>query len=73
MLYEVITQECQKYKLDGLFIVPCSRSNEHLEALNHVPFPVVVLTQLLSGFNCVAVDHTEGGGQVAEHLISMGP
>ena len=49
-----LLQECQKYKLDGLFIVPCSRSNEHLEALNHVPFPRITsynvcYTKLLRG------------------------
>lgn len=67
-----LLQECQKYKLDGLFIVPCSRETEHLNALSSVPFPVVVLTQLLDEFNSVAVDHSEGGAQVAEHLVSMG-
>jgi LacI family transcriptional regulator len=63
---------CPQYNIDGLFIVPCSRSTEHIATLNRLPFPVVVLTQLVAELTSVAVDHVEGGAQVAEHLVSMG-
>lgn len=63
---------CQQYNIDGLFIVPCSRTTEHIATLNRLPFPVVVLTQLVAELTSVAVDHVEGGAQVAEHLVSMG-
>jgi len=63
---------CQQYKIDGLFIVPCSRSTAHITALNALSFPVVVLTQLVAELTSVAVDHVAGGAQVAEHLVSMG-
>jgi LacI family transcriptional regulator len=63
---------CQQYRIDGLFIVPCSRTTEHIGICNSLPFPVVVLTQLIAELTSVAVDHVEGGAQVAEHLVSMG-
>jgi LacI family transcriptional regulator len=63
---------CKQYKIDGLFIIPCTRDHAHLETENSLPFPVVILTQLLQGKTSVAVDHIEGGAQVAEHLVSMG-
>jgi Transcriptional regulators len=63
---------CKQYKIDGLFIVPCSRNTAHLTSTERQPFPVVVLTKLVSEMTSVAVDHIEGGAQVAEHLVSMG-
>lgn len=63
---------CKQYKIDGLFIVPCGRNTAHLTALEKQAFPVVILTQLVAGQTSVAVDHLEGGAQVAEHLVSMG-
>ncbi len=63
---------CKQYKIDGLFVVPSSRSTVHLTSFSKPSFPIVILTQLISGITSVAVDHIEGGAQVAEHLVSMG-
>ena len=63
---------CRQYKIDGLFIIPCSRGTEHLMTISNQPFPIVALTQLVPGMTSVAVDHIEGGAQIAEHLVSMG-
>jgi Transcriptional regulators len=63
---------CKQQKIDGLFIVPSSNKPEHIMTLNQQPFPVVSLTQLHAELTSVAVDHAEGGAQVAEHLTSMG-
>ena len=63
---------CKQQKIDGLFIVPSSGKPEHIALLNQQPFPVVSLTQLHPELTSVAVDHAEGGAQVAEHLTSMG-
>lgn len=67
-----LIEECHRYKVDGIFIVPCSRTSAHLTALPEQSIPLVVLTQLLETFTSVAVDHIEGGAQIAEHLVSMG-
>nr|WP_321238070.1 LacI family DNA-binding transcriptional regulator [uncultured Tolumonas sp.] len=63
---------CKQQKIDGLFIVPSSSKPEHIALLNQQPFPVVSLTQLHPELTSIAVDHAEGGAQVAEHLTSMG-
>ena len=67
-----LVEECHRHKVDGIFIIPCSRTSAHLNALPEQSVPVVVLTQLLDHFTSVAVDHIEGGAQIAEHLVSMG-
>lgn len=63
---------CQQQKIDGLFTVPCSSTSEHITVLKQQSFPVVSLTQLHAELTSVAVDHAEGGAQVAEHLAGMG-
>lgn len=64
--------ECKKMKVDGVFLVPHSVSREYLLEVRKHDFPTVLLTRTSSLLPSVAVDHIEGGRQVAEHLISSG-
>lgn len=64
--------ECRKLKVDGVILVPHSVSREYLSEVRKYDFPTVLLTRTSSILPSVAVDHVEGGRQVAEHLISSG-
>ena len=64
--------ECKKMRVDGVFLVPHSVSREYLLEVRKHTFPTVLLTRTSSLLPSVAVDHVEGGRQVAEHLISSG-
>ncbi len=64
--------DCRKMKVDGVLLVPHSLSREYLSAVRKFDFPTVLLTRTSSLLPSVAVDHVEGGRQVAEHLISSG-
>lgn len=64
--------ECRKMKVDGVFLVPHSVSREYLSEVRKYDFPTVLLTRSSSLLPSVAVDHFEGGRQVAEHMISSG-
>jgi LacI family transcriptional regulator len=64
--------ECKKLKVDGVFLVPHSVSREYLSEVRKYDFPTVLLTRTSSLLPSVAVDHVEGGRQVAEHVISSG-
>jgi LacI family transcriptional regulator len=64
--------ECRKMKVDGVFLVPHSLSRDYLSEVRKYNFPTVLLTRTSSMLPSVAVDHIEGGRQVAEHLISSG-
>lgn len=64
--------ECRKMKVDGVLLVPHSVSRDYLSEVRKYNFPTVLLTRTSSMLPSVAVDHIEGGRQVAEHLISSG-
>lgn len=64
--------QCRKMRVDGVFLVPHSVSREYLSEVRKYDFPTVLLTRTSSLLPSVAVDHVEGGRQVAEHLISSG-
>lgn len=64
--------ECRKMKVDGVFLVPHSLSRDYLSEVRKYSFPTVLLTRTSSMLPSVAVDHIEGGRQVAEHMISSG-
>lgn len=64
--------ECRKMRVDGVFLVPHSVSREYLSEVRRYDFPTVLLTRTSSLLPSVAVDHVEGGRQVAEHVISSG-
>lgn len=64
--------ECRKMMVDGVFLVPHSVSREYLSEVRKYDFPTVLLTRTSPLLPSVAVDHVEGGRQVAEHLISSG-
>lgn len=64
--------ECRKMKVDGVFLVPHSLSRDYLSEVRKYNFPTVLLTRTSSMLPSVAVDHIEGGRQVAEHLVSSG-
>lgn len=64
--------ECRKMKVDGVFLVPHSLSRDYLSAVRKYPFPTVLLTRTSPLLPSVAVDHIEGGRQVAEHVVSSG-
>ncbi len=64
--------ECRKMKVDGVFLVPHCLTREYLSEVRKYNFRTVLLTRTSSMLPSVAVDHIEGGRQVAEHLISSG-
>jgi LacI family transcriptional regulator len=64
--------QCRKMKVDGVFLVPHSVSREYIAEIRRYDFPTVLLTRTSSLLPSVAVDHVEGGRQVAEHVISSG-
>lgn len=64
--------ECRKMRVDGVFLVPHSVEREYLSEVRKFDFPTILLTRTSSQLPSVAVDHVEGGRQVAEHLISSG-
>lgn len=64
--------QCRKMKVDGVFLVPHSVSREYVAEIRKYDFPTVLLTRTSSLLPSVAVDHVEGGRQVAEHVISSG-
>jgi len=64
--------QCRKMKVDGVFLVPHSVSRDYISEVRKYDFPTVLLTRTSSLLPSVAVDHFEGGRQVAEHLISSG-
>ena len=64
--------ECRKLRVDGVFLVPHSVSRDYLSEVRKYDFPTVLLTRTSSLMPSVAVDHIEGGRQVAEHAISSG-
>ncbi len=71
-LERVAFNECRKLKVDGVLLVPHSLSREYLTEVQKYNFPTVLLTRTSSILPSVAVDHIEGGRQVAEHMISSG-
>jgi len=64
--------QCRKLKVDGVFLVPHSVNRDYLAEVRRQEFPTVLLTRTSAQLPSVAVDHVEGGRQVAEHLVSSG-
>ncbi|WP_394150024.1 LacI family DNA-binding transcriptional regulator [Vibrio maritimus] len=64
--------ECARHKVDGVFLVPLTSKQSQVDYIKNLPFPVVTLTETISGLSGVAVDHFEGGKQAAIHLLNQG-
>ncbi|WP_439437414.1 LacI family DNA-binding transcriptional regulator [Salinivibrio costicola] len=64
--------ECARHKVDGVFLVPLTSKQSQVDYIKSLPFPVVTLTETLSGLSGIAVDHFEGGKQAAIHLFNQG-
>lgn len=62
----------ERYRTDGILIVPTDRHAPHLKKLSKSPVPTVVITQYAEDFDSVFISHQEAGRQVAEHLLSFG-
>ncbi|MCA8837928.1 MAG: LacI family transcriptional regulator, partial [Proteobacteria bacterium] len=64
--------ECKRAGVDGVFLVPQNTRPEHMQRCKRYRLPIVLMTRVSSKFPCVCVDHIEGGGLAAKHLLSLG-
>ncbi len=69
---KIYFSECASHQVDGVFLVPITTNEKHLQQLKEFNFPTVLLTKSVNILPSVAVDHSEGGRLVAKHLLSSG-
>jgi LacI family transcriptional regulator len=71
-LEKTFLSECINHKVDGVFLIPRSLKQEHLEPLDDLPFPVVLLTATAPTVMSIGTHHQHGGEQVARHFATQG-
>lgn len=63
----------QRYRVDGLIVVPAQEETSGWKALiRSIHIPVVVITRYAKGLDCVYTDHREAGFRVGCHLQEQG-
>jgi LacI family transcriptional regulator len=71
-LEKTFLSECENHHVDGVFLIPRSLKEEHIQPLTQLPFPVVVLTTTTPFLPSVGTHHQHGGKLAANHLLSQG-
>lgn len=61
-----------KMRPDGIIITPIEWNSENILKLKNIDIPVVTLTKIFEEFNGVAINHKEGGAQIARHFYDLG-
>lgn len=64
--------ECENHKVDGVFLIPRSLKDAHLESLKEFSFPVILLTATTPLIASIGTHHQHGGALAAEHFIQQG-
>ena len=63
----------QRYRVDGLIVVPVQEESVHWkEGIHRLKIPVVVITRQVKELDSVYVDHHRAGYQVGRHLCQEG-
>ncbi len=65
-------QRLYAHRVEGVLLVPVDPDAPHLKRLKSMDIPAVVMTQEVSGFPSVSIDHREGGRLVAKHFLDLG-
>lgn len=62
----------QRYKVDGVLLVPNEKGEEYENSIRKYNIPVVSLTRQLDTIDSVSISHYQAGRKVARHLIQAG-
>lgn len=71
-LEKLFLKECENHHVDGVFLVPRSIKEQHIQSLHELPFPVVLLTVTTPTMLSVGTNHHRGGELVAQHFLQHG-
>ncbi|WP_295893567.1 LacI family DNA-binding transcriptional regulator [uncultured Vibrio sp.] len=71
-LEKTFLSECVNHKVDGVFLIPRSLKEAHLQPLKTLPFPVILLTATTPSIASIGTNHQHGGALVANHIVEQG-